>query len=173
MMPAPVALMHRPSRKQWAVLASVILGLASALVAAAVWGKSSPEQLAAKARMAVQRKDWPLARSLLNTLSQRRAPTTDDVLLLAELELGLGHPDEAIHFLTAINASNSVAARARLVAGQIEKKRNRVRAAEALLLEALRLDPSLALAHRELIVIYAMQARRADLNDQFRALAEL
>jgi tetratricopeptide (TPR) repeat protein len=59
------------------------------------------------------------------------------------------------------------------VAGQIEKKRNRVRPAEALLLEALRLDPRLALAHRELIVIYAMQARRADLNDQFRALAEL
>ena len=135
MMPAPVALMHRPSRKQWALLGSVILGLASALVAAGVWGKSSPEQLAAKARMAVQRQDWPLARSLLNKLSQRCAPTTDDVLLLAELELGLGHPDEAIHFLTAINVSNSVAARARLVAGQIEKKRNRVRSAEALLLE--------------------------------------
>jgi tetratricopeptide (TPR) repeat protein len=173
MMPAQMALMHRPSRKQWALLGSVILGLASALAAAGVWGKSSPEQLAAKARRAVQQKDWPLARSLLNKLSHRRVPTTDDVLLLAELELGLGHPDDAIHFLTAINESNSVAARARLVAGQIQKKRNRVRPAEALLLEALWLDPRLALAHRELIVIYAMQARRADLNDQFRALAEL
>jgi tetratricopeptide (TPR) repeat protein len=44
---------------------------------------------------------------------------------------------------------------------------------EALFLEALRLDPQLAPARRELIILYALQARRADLNAQYRALAEL
>src|SRR5205823_9610593 len=62
---------------------------------------------------------------------------------------------------------------ARLVAGQIEKTRDRARRMEALFLESLRLDPKLALARRELIFLYAMQARRSDVNSQFRALAEL
>ena len=44
---------------------------------------------------------------------------------------------------------------------------------EALFRESLGLDPGLAPARRELILLYAMQARRADLNDQYRALSAL
>jgi tetratricopeptide (TPR) repeat protein len=164
--------MHRTSRQTWVIAGLAILALTAALTAAGVWGNSSPEQLAEAARTAVQRKQWPRARSLLNKLLRRRARTTDDLLLYAELELGVGHPDEAIQLLTEINESNSVAARARLVAGQIEKKRDRARGMEAWFLEALRLDPSLAEVRRELIFLYAMQARRRDLNAQFQALAE-
>jgi tetratricopeptide (TPR) repeat protein len=159
--------------KARALAGLAILGLAGALVAAGVWGKPSPAQLAAEARQAVKRKDWSRAGSLLDRLSQRRPPTTDDVVLRAEVELGQGHADEAIRLLTGIPEADPVAANARMIAGQIEKTRGRARFAEALLLEATRLDPKLVPARRELIILYALQARRPDINAQYRALAEL
>ena len=93
--------------------------------------------------------------------------------LRAELELGRGRDDRAVSLLAGIPETDPQAAGARLVAGQIEKVRDRARHMEALFLESLRLDPKLAQARRELILLYAMQARRADLNAQYRALAEL
>jgi tetratricopeptide (TPR) repeat protein len=75
--------------------------------------------------------------------------------------------------MQGISDSDSHAPGARLVAGQIQKSRNRMRLAEGLFLEAIRLDPKLARARRELILIYAMQARRLDLNAQFAALSAL
>ena len=48
-----------------------------------------------------------------------------------------------------------LAARARLLAGQAELRRSRVRHAEEWLIAATRLDPRLVQAHRELIYIYA------------------
>src|SRR5207245_1511075 len=68
---------------------------------------------------------------------------------------------------------DAMSPQARLLAGQIELRRNRVRAAEAHLLAASRLDPKLVQAHRELIYIYGMQLRRVDLNVQFRTLSRL
>jgi tetratricopeptide (TPR) repeat protein len=78
-----------------------------------------------------------------------------------------------VRILTDIPETDDLATSARLVAGQIEKSRHRIRRAEALFLDALRLDPRLAQARRELILIYGMQARRADLKTQYRALAEI
>ena len=66
-----------------------------------------------------------------------------------------------------------MAAEAHLIAGQIERRRNRVRYAERAFLDAVRLDPSLALAHRELIRIYGVQVRRAEFNREFEVLARL
>jgi tetratricopeptide (TPR) repeat protein len=87
--------------------------------------------------------------------------------------MGRGRAREAIILLTEIPESDPLAARARVVAGQIENSLGRARRAEALFLEALELDPKLAPARRELILLYAKQARRMDVNTQFRALAEL
>jgi len=123
--------------------------------------------------MALKHRDWSRAEVLLTLLSQQRPPTADDAVLRAELELGRGRVDRALQLLTGIAETEPLAARARLVAGQIEKSRNRTRRMEALFVESLRLDPKLAPARRELIFLYAMQARRAELNAQFRALAEL
>jgi len=134
---------------------------------------SSPAELIAETRLALKNRQWSRAQVLLTLLSRRRSPTADDVALRAELELGCGRADQAIRLLVGTPESDPAAARARLVAGQIEMSRDGARGAEALFLEALRLDPKLAPARRELIFLYGMQARRADLNAQFRALAEL
>src|SRR5262249_12383183 len=113
------------------------------------------------------------AETLLKKLAELRPPNSDDIALSAELELGLGRPEESVRLLTGIPGTDPRAGRARLVAGQIEKSRGRARAAESLFLEAARLDPRLGAAHRELMLLYATQARRLDINGQFRILAEL
>jgi tetratricopeptide (TPR) repeat protein len=109
----------------------------------------------------------------LTQIARRRPPGPEDTLLRAELELGRGRIDRSVGLLTGIPEMEPRAAGARLLAGQIEKSRDRARSMEARFLEALRLDPKLARSRRELILLYAMQARRAELNDQYRALAAL
>jgi tetratricopeptide (TPR) repeat protein len=66
-----------------------------------------------------------------------------------------------------------MAAQARLMAGQIELRRDRVRFAEQSFRAALRLDPGVVQAHRELIYIYGMQLRRPELTSEFLALSKL
>jgi tetratricopeptide (TPR) repeat protein len=165
--------MGYPSRKSWVIAGVTILGFGAALVAGRGWRPSQPENLAALAREAMKKEQWARADSLLRRYSQQPSPISAGAVIRAELELRRGRLDEALRLLTEIPDSDPHAAGARLAAGQIEKIRNRVRLAEALFLEALRLDPKLALARRELMLIYAMQARRLDLNAQFGALAEL
>src|SRR5262245_7494653 len=160
-------------REAWALAGVAILGFGTLLVAVRVRAHSDPAALAAETRLALRDRHWDRAEELLARLAQRRPPTADDVVLRAELELGLGRADQAISLLAGIPESDPLAARARLVAGQIEKSRDRARRMEALFREALRPDPNLAAARRELIFLYGMQARRADLNAQYRALAEL
>jgi tetratricopeptide (TPR) repeat protein len=165
--------MGYPGRKAWVLAGVAVLGFGAVLVAVRVRAHSDPAELAAEVRVALRDRNWDRAEDLLVRLAQRRPPTADDVVLRAELELGLGRADQAIGLLTGIPESDPHAASARLVAGQIEKSRDRARRMEQLFREALRLDPRLAPAHRELIFLYGMQARRADLNAQYRALAEL
>jgi tetratricopeptide (TPR) repeat protein len=159
-------------RKAWVLAGVAILGSGTLLVAVRVRAHSDPDALAAATRLALRDRHWDRAEELLARLAQRRRPTADDVALRAELELGLGRADQAISLLAGIPESDPLAARARLVAGQIEKSRDRARRMEALFCEALRPDPNLAAARRELIFLYGMQARRADLNAQYRALAK-
>src|SRR5947209_6707309 len=160
-------------RKAWVLAGAAVLGFGAVLVAVRVRAHSDPAELAAETRLALRDRNWDRAEDLLVRLAQRRPPTADDVVLRAELELGLGRADRAVDLLTGIAESDPHAASARLVAGQIEKSRDRARRMEELFREALRLDPKLAPARRELIFLYGMQARRADLNAQYRALAEL
>ena len=60
-----------------------------------------------------------------------------------------------------------------MLAGQTELRRDRVRLAEALFHAAIKLNPGQVQAHRELIYIYGMQLRRAELGDEFMALSQL
>jgi tetratricopeptide (TPR) repeat protein len=165
--------MRDRSRTTWVLAALTLLGVGGVLVAARSRGHGAPGELAAEIRLALDQRQWSQAESLLAQLAQRRPPTADDVGLSAELELGRGRLDPAVRLLTEIPDTDPHAGSARLRAGQIEKRRDRARRMEALFLEALRLDPKLALAHRELILLYAMQARGADLNAQYRALSAL
>jgi tetratricopeptide (TPR) repeat protein len=160
-------------RKAWAVAAMAVLGLGGLLAAVRARAHPDPDALAAATRLALNDRQWSQAEGLLERLARSRPPTVDDVVLRAELELGRGRVDQAVGLLTGIPETDPHAGAARLVAGQIEKVRDRARFMEADFLEALHLDPKLAQARRELILLYAMQARRADLNAQYRALAEL
>jgi tetratricopeptide (TPR) repeat protein len=165
--------MRYSGRKTWALAGLILLGLAGVISTVRGGGRSDPGKLAAEARVALKNRQWPRAEVLLAELARRRLPTSEEIVLRAELELGRGCADESIKLLTGITTSDPLAASARLVAGQIEKSRNRARPAEALFIEASRLDPRLVAAHRELILLYAAQARRLDLKAQFRALSEL
>src|SRR5262249_30487102 len=56
---------------------------------------------------------------------------------------------------------------------QVELRRDRLASAERLLREAVRLDPNLVQAHRELVFIYGMLLRRKALDLEFRTLSEI
>src|SRR5262249_6548276 len=118
-------------------------------------------------------RQWSRAETLLTRLAQRGAPAAEDLALRAELELGRGRVDQAVYLMTAVPESDPLAARARLLAGPIEKGRDRTRRMEALFLDSPRLPPRLARARGELVFLYAMQPPPAELKAQFRALAEL
>ncbi len=109
----------------------------------------------------------------LARLNQLRTPTPMDWFLRAQLAVVLNQPDEAIASLSRVHDVDHSAARARLLAGQIQRQEDRLRLAEDAFRTALRLDPSLVQAHRELIYIYGMQLRRPEINDEFLALEKL
>ena len=152
-------------RKSWALAGLALLGLGGLLAAVRARVSSDPAELAAATRLALKDRRWSRAEDLLARLAQRRPPTADDVACSAPswswAAAGSIRPSAC---LTGSPKLDPHAARARLVAGQIEKSRNRARRMEALFREAMRLDPRLVPPRRELILLYAMQARRAELT---------
>ena len=102
-----------------------------------------------------------------------RKPTTLDSFLRGQLAAIRDELDEASADLAKVPDDHQVAAQARLMVGQIERRRDRVRLAESAFLAALRLDPSLVRAHRELITIYGIQLRRTEFKAEFLALQKL
>jgi tetratricopeptide (TPR) repeat protein len=113
------------------------------------------------------------ARKLLEDVARIRPYTTPEILLVAEVESHLDQSDSAVERLALIPDRDPSAGQARLRAGQIERRRNRMRAAEAALLECVRLDPGSIQARRELAYIYGMQSRRNDISAQFLKLSAL
>ncbi|WP_435021372.1 tetratricopeptide repeat protein [Tundrisphaera sp. TA3] len=125
----------------------------------------------AKAELDGHRFDRTLA--TLDRLRRLREPKSEDLLLRAEAEIGLGRPDAALENLARVPDGEPMAPQARLLAGQLELRRHRLVAAEALLRRAAELGPRLVQPLRELIYIYGMQLRRPELNRTFRALSGL
>lgn len=164
--------MAHPGRKAWFIAVASLLGIAGLTAAIRARVPADSEAMAEEVRQALRARQWSRAEGLLESLAKRRTPGIDDAVLWAELELGRGRADRAIALLVGIPGSDDRAAQARLIAGRIEKNRDRARRMEELFLEALRLDPGLIEARRELIFLYAMQARRGELQAQYRALAE-
>ncbi len=109
----------------------------------------------------------------LGRLDRMRRPTPLDWFLRGQLAAIREELAEASALLAKVPDDHEVAAHARLMVGQIERRRDRARLAEAAFLAALRLDPSLVRAHRELITIYGIQLRRAEFKAEFLALEKL
>jgi predicted Zn-dependent protease len=134
------------------------------LSADAVWAQAQ-EHLKAKR---FDRVDQAVVR-----LRRLRQPTPLDWFLRAQLAVARDRPDQAIDYLSRVPDDHYMAAQARMLAGQIELRRHRLRLGEQALHAAIVLDPALVQAHRELIFIYGLQLRRSELNTEFVALSSL
>ncbi len=132
-----------------------------------------PEALAKQVDEAILTKNAVDARSALDRLENARKPTPADHVSRARVALLSEGNDEALAELAQVPDANPLAARARLLAGEVELRRNHPRIAEQFLRAAIKLDPSLVQAHRELIYIYGILLRRKELHDEFLALSRL
>jgi tetratricopeptide (TPR) repeat protein len=157
----------------WLILALLVIGFVPPIVTVSRsphGGSTDAEQ--GRIRLAVERRQWELADELLKDAARSRPLSTADRLIRAEVDRNLGREEEAIATLAAIPDNDALAPNARLLTARIERQRGRMRFAEAALKTALRLDPELIQARRELVYLYGMQARRDELNEQLRALSE-
>jgi tetratricopeptide (TPR) repeat protein len=111
--------------------------------------------------------------SALKRLGRLREPTPLDRILRAQVAMARTQTDEALGELAQVPDEHRMGAQARLMAGQLELRRDRARAAEESFRAALRIDPALVQAHRELIYVYGVQLRRPELNAEFLALSKL
>ena len=106
-------------------------------------------------------------------LARLREPIGEDRMVRGRLAVARTGPTRPSPSCRWCRMTSPLAAGARLLAGQVELRRDRFRFAEQSLRAAVRLDPKLIQAHRELIYIYGFQLRRAELADEFLALSKL
>src|SRR5262245_44020309 len=174
--PAPTTCKLAPSReggsdrtrrrgRRTAIAAGVVAaaGLAAWAVA---WSRRAPDpnQIWAAGQAALKAERIDVAEQAANRLASLNRGDPADWMLQAQVDMARGRTDQAIEKLARIPDDHKMAAQARLMAGQLELRRQRVRFAEAYFLQALALDPKLISAHSELIFIFGYQLRRTELN---------
>lgn len=113
------------------------------------------------------------ARRILGRLERLRPPTSADRLLRGQVARGLSEPDQAMAEWAAIPDADPLAPLARVIAGQLAISRGLTRPAEANFKEAIRLLPEATKPRRELVYIYNVQHRQADLDRVLGELLEL
>jgi tetratricopeptide (TPR) repeat protein len=158
--------------RQWRCIAAAVVVGSGALGACWAWTRTGagPDQIrqAAEADLRAGRyKQAGAALARIHDLTPR------DYFLKAQVARGLRHPDQALAELAKIPDHHPAGPRARLLAGQIELRRDRIRLAKTALQAALALDSTLVQAHRELIFIDGILLRRREFNEHFQALARL
>ncbi len=155
----------------WLILAGIVV--AGMILLRQPSLEQDPNKVWAKAQEDLKADRISEAEAGLERLHQLRKPTSEDEMLAAQVALARHHEADAIAILERMPDTDRLAPVARLLQGQVELRRNRVAFAERALRTAVRLNPKLAQAHSELIVIYGMQLRRRELNAEFAALSEL
>ncbi len=166
-------LCHVPRSWVLGIALALVLGAAAMAGAWWFWPHPDPDVLwnQAEADLRADRID-----AAASALRKNLLDSTSPGLRLdapGQIAMARDRSDEAIADLGRIPDPSSFAAHARMMAGQIELRRDRVRSAEGLLRDAVRLNPELVQAHRELVYIYGMQSRRRALAEQFGVLSEL
>ncbi len=136
-------------------------------------GTTNPDEIWKQAEADLEKGELDSVDRAVEQLSRLRKPDPLDWFLRGQLAVARHHQDQAIDFLSRVPDGHRAAPRARLLAGQAELRRGRVRHAESWLIAAKRLEPRLVQARRELIYIYSTQLRRAELNAEFIALSQL
>jgi tetratricopeptide (TPR) repeat protein len=142
---------------------------------AVTWPRTrmDPHLLWNEAHEALQSGKLEEAEDKLESIRRLRAPTSRDWSLRAQVAVAKWRPEDALSALSHIPQDDPLAAQTCLLAGRIERQRNRMRAAEAHFRKALARDLDLIDAHKELIYILGMQLRRREVDAQFKALARL
>jgi tetratricopeptide (TPR) repeat protein len=164
-----------PAWHSW-LWGAVVVGAVGAVLG--LWASrgltaTDPDRVWREAEDDFMARRYDRAEAALGRLARLRKPTGVDRMLAAQVAMVRDRNDQALDELARIPDGDPMVAQARLLAGQLELRRRRMRSAEALLREAVRLDPSLVQAHKELVYIYGMLLRRRELHGEFRALAEL
>ena len=143
----------------------------------ACWGKfrssRDPDLLWREAEAALQSGSAELAAADLDLIHQLRTPTSLDRMLEAQVAIASEQPDKAIGALEHIPNDDPIASQAFLLAGRVERQRRRIHSAEIYFRRALRANPKLVDAHRELVYIFGIQSRQAEIDREYRALSQL
>lgn len=159
----------RPAR------AAMLAALAALALGSAWWwgrGDRDPDAVFRRVRAALAAKDVAAAEAAVGRLARLRPPDEFDRLLRAQVAEAAGRPDAALAELARIGDRHPLAPLARMLAGHVEKKRNRLRPAEAAYRAAAALEPKSDKPLRELVYIYNLQHRQRDLDAQLAALSE-
>jgi tetratricopeptide (TPR) repeat protein len=134
---------------------------------------SDPQMIYERALSLVETEHFDEADQELVKLRKLRDPSVLDHGLQARVDIAKGRLDQAIASLSAIPDDHPLAGWARLRCGQLERSRLRFRQAEKWLQKVIDLDENSVEARRELVYVYGMQLRRADLHEQLRRLNKL
>ena len=178
----------RARPRRW--VAAAVIVATGALGAWAAWSRSGadPERIRQETEADLRAGRYEHAAA---SLARLRDLTPRDIFLKAQVAKALRHPDQGLADLKAhaakalrqpdlaladlakIPDDDPTAPGARLLAGEIELRRDRLHRAAAALLAAVALDPTLVQAHRRLVYIDGLLLRRRELNEHFQALARL
>jgi tetratricopeptide (TPR) repeat protein len=150
---------------------AVIVAAVAGGVAWYLANRTDPSALVAKAEAELQEGRWEAARAHTRRLEGIRRPTPKDRLLRARIDVGTGDDDRALEELRQIVDDPELAPQALYMTGLIERRRQRLRYAEAAYAKAIRREPGLIQARKELIYILGMQSRRRELDAAFKNLA--
>jgi tetratricopeptide (TPR) repeat protein len=159
--------------KRNGLILGVLAVLAAVVLVVVQWASPDVEALAKRIQEEFLAGQFDLAEADFARLRKLRPPTPFDWMLEAQFAMRKGQADKALEALARVPDDTPMAAQARLQAGQLELRRNRYIPAEQHYLAALRLNPKLVQARRELVFIYGMQLRHAEINANFRALSEI
>ncbi len=155
----------------------ILAGLAAALAAGFGWravpSRTDPDRLWVEAEKAFLAGRWDLARASLKRLERVRQRTGLDLMLEAQLAVAAGQPEEAFASLSRIPEDHAIASQGHLLGARLWREQHCLKKAEIELRRALQVKPGLLEAHKELVYILGIQARRSEVDAEFHALAQL
>ncbi len=164
----------RPARRWRLALAIAAGAVACAVLGWGVWWHRAhdPALLFEQADACYKSRRFDEAWGVLERLERLRPPTPVDRFLRAAVLLGSNRTDEGLRELAAVPDDHPYAPLARLTTGQAEIRRFRARYAEEAFLRSLELFPRGVQPRKELVYIYNIQHRQAELDVQLTALLD-